>query len=80
MRIKDKIYKALVYRMIAFIFVLVASFIVTGSLQISAIISVIDLTFKTVGYFIFEVLWEYLRGNNNEQKGSFQRSVSNGKR
>jgi uncharacterized membrane protein len=66
---KEKIYKALVYRSIAFLFVLGASLIVTGSLQVSTFISILDLVFKTIGYVCFEIFWERLRlGETDEEK------------
>lgn len=51
------ILKALLYRAIASIFILILSFIFTKNIKISLSIFILDFIVKATIYFLYDILW-----------------------
>lgn len=50
--------KSIVYRVYAFIITFIVAFLVTGNIELSATIGVIENTFKILTYYWFDILWD----------------------
>ena len=55
---KKNMLKSVIYRLYAFIITFVVAFIVTGNIELSATIGVIENTFKILTYYWFDILWD----------------------
>jgi adenylylsulfate kinase len=55
---KKNMTKSVIYRLYAFIITFAVAFIVTGNIELSATIGVIENTFKILTYYWFDILWD----------------------
>ena len=52
--------KSIVYRIYAFVITFIVAFIVTGNIELSATIGIIENTFKILTYYWFDIIWDKL--------------------
>jgi len=55
---KKNMTKSVIYRLYAFIITFVVIFVVTGNIELSATIGVLENVFKIVTYYWFDILWD----------------------
>jgi len=55
---KKNMTKSVIYRLYAFIITFVVSFLVTGNVELSFTIGIIENTFKILTYYWFDILWD----------------------
>jgi adenylyl-sulfate kinase len=55
---KKNMVKSVIYRLYAFVITFIVAFIVTGNVELSATIGVIENTFKILTYYWFDILWD----------------------
>jgi len=55
---KKNMTKSVIYRLYAFIITFSVAFIVTGNIELSATIGVIENTFKILTYYWFDIFWD----------------------
>ena len=55
---KKNMTKSVIYRLYAFIITFVVSFVVTGNIELSATIGVVENTFKILTYYWFDIFWD----------------------
>lgn len=54
---KSLIVKSMIYRISAFIFIVIVSFILTGKYEISLLIGIIEFAGKLILYYLYEIIW-----------------------
>jgi len=55
---KKNMTKSVIYRLYSFVITFIVAFIITGSAELSATISVFENTFKILTYYWFDILWD----------------------
>jgi len=55
---KKNMLKSVIYRLYAFIITFIVSFLVTGNVELSLTIGVIENVFKILTYYWFDILWD----------------------
>jgi len=55
---KKNMTKSVIYRLYAFIITFIVAFVVTGNVELSATIGVVENTFKILTYYWFDILWD----------------------
>jgi len=55
---KKNMLKSVIYRLYAFIITFIVSFLVTGNVELSFTIGIIENAFKIITYYWFDILWD----------------------
>jgi len=55
---KKNMTKSVIYRLYAFIITFIVAFLVTGNIELSATIGVVENTFKILTYYWFDIFWD----------------------